>query len=218
MKKLLVLSGMIFLMSAQAVFAQGGDTGVQDVGNPGNSGFTCVKPLVCPTPAAIRYDANIEAIDGVRDSINSTRGFFSNTISITLAMSNTMATVIIADDVITASAVPDDYAPTLPRPVAQIGWQFESMGSDLQRRYSVSEWGKLFIQVLVVPIKFIKGLIVLGRYLGPLGLFLAWLLVVFPIVAWKEFIKIAWMVIVKVYNLVMDAWGIIRDLWNALPL
>lgn len=204
-----------FLLMSQAVLAQGGTT--QDAGNPGRDGFACVAPLVCPTPAAIRYDVDLGAIDEVETGIENTRTFFEGTMSQTLALSQSMSTLVVSNDVISASTVPADYAPALPRAVAQVGWQFESMGSDLQRRYSVTEWGTFFISIVAIPVKFVKGIFVLGRYLGPLGLFLAWLFVMLPIVIWMKFANFIKNLVIQIFNLVVELIRIIGDIWDLFP-
>lgn len=213
---IIVTVGCLLMLSQTTILAQDGVT-TQDVGNPGADGFECVKPLVCPTPAAIRYDVDLGAMDTVETGIQGTRTFFEGTMSQTLALSQSMSTLVVSPDVITASTVPADYAPALPRAVAQVGWQFESMGSDLQRRYSVAEWSKLFIGIVAIPIKFVKGIFVLGRYLGPLGLFLAWLFVMLPIVMWMKFANFVKNTIIKIFNLIVELIRIIGDIWDIFP-
>ncbi len=210
-----------FLMLSQTtILAQGGDVETSDVGNPGYDGyvgFSCSPPLVCPTPAPIRMDADLGAIDEVEDGINGTRVFFEDTMSQTLALSETMSTLVVSPDVISASTVPAEYAPGLPRAVAQVGWQFETMGSDLQRRYSVTEWSTFFISIVAIPVKFVKGIFVLGRYLGPLGLFLAWLFVMLPIVMWMKFANFIKNLVIKIINLVIEIIRVIGDIWDLFP-
>ena len=214
--QIVFLAVILLMLSQTTILAQGG-VETQDVGNPGRDGFSCVAPLVCPTPAAIHYEVDLGAIDDVEDGIQGTRTFFEGTMSQTLALSQSMSTLIVSNDVISASTVPADYAPALPRPVAQVGWQFDNMGSDLQRRYSVTEWAKFFISIVAIPVKFVKGLFVLGRYLGPLGLFLAWLFVMLPIVMWMKFANFIKNLIIQIFNLVIEAIRIIGDILDLFP-
>ncbi len=217
---LAVMLGCLF--QAVGVFAQGGgDVSTSDVGNPGNDGyvgFHCEPPLVCPTPAPIRFDADTGELEEIITGVENTREFFEGTISQTMALSETMSTVIVAGDSITASTVPVDYAPALPRAVAQIGWQFETMGSDMQKRYSLSEWlTKILMPILVVPVKFVKGIFVLGRYLGPLGLFLAWLIPMSIFVAWMKVAMFIRDILIKVFNLFVEAAKFVISVIKLIP-
>lgn len=135
----------------------------------------------------------------------------------TMALSQSMSTMIVSSNWITASTVPADYAAWLPRPVAQIGYQFETMGSDLQRRYSVVDWTRFFVSILVIPIKFVKGLFVLGRFLGPLGLFMAWLFVMLPLVAWMKLAGFIKDTIIKIINFFIEVIRVIGDIWDLFP-
>jgi hypothetical protein len=128
-----------------------------------------------------------------------------------------MSTLIVSPDTITASTVPADYSPALPRAMAQVGWQFETMGADLQKRYSVTEWATFFISIAAIPVKFVKGIFVLGRYLGPLGLFLAWLFVMLPIVMWMKFANFIKNLIIQIFNLIVEIIRIIGDIWDIFP-
>lgn len=212
-----------FVWFSQTTLAQGGDdedVGVTDVGNPGYDGFVgfdCHPPLTCPKAVPIHYNVDTGAIEDVRDSVNGTRVFFTSAMSQTMALSQSMSTMIVASNWVTASTVPVDYAAWLPRPVAQAGYQFETMGSDLQRRYSVVDWTRFFISILVIPIKFAKGLMVLGRFLGPLGLFMAWLFIMLPWVAWMKLLGFIKDTIIRIINFFIEIIRVIGDIWDMFP-
>jgi len=178
--------------------------------------FTCEPPLECPTPVSIT-DYELDADSDINGFLDDSRQFFSNGISKTLELSATIHTSIVAEDVISTSIVPDSYAPTMPRAIAQIGWQFEAMNSDLQRRYSLSEWTTFVASIIVVPVKLVKSLFVLGRYLGPLGLFLGWLFVMLPLTLLMKMSKFMKDLVTSLFNFLIDIIRFVLDVIKLIP-
>jgi len=136
----------------------------------------------------------------------------SDVIAVATTLSDTVHALMVATDTITISTVPDWYAPHLPRPVAQIGWDFEGMGSDVRRRYSLSSWTTWTAELLAVPVQFIKGLIPWAQALGPLGLVLAWLLVMLPIKLLLDMLDFLKNLAVQVFNFLLKIVHILIDL------
>jgi len=178
--------------------------------------FKCEPPLECPTPVSIG-DYELDTADDIDEMLEAPRAFFEGTISSTLALSETIHMVIVSEDIITTSIVPDSYAPTMPRGIAQIGWQFEEMNSDLQRRYSLAEWTSFVAGIIVVPVKLVKSLFVLGRYLGPLGLFLGWLFVMLPMVLLMKMSKFMKDLVISLFNFVIDIIRFVLDVIKLIP-
>ena len=172
--------------------------------------------LTYPTPAPIDDDLDV-GTDAIDDALDNARTYFDNSISATLTLSNSLHTAIAGTDSITASTVPDTYAPTLPREIAQIGWQFEAMSSDLQRRYSLVEWTSFFAQIVAVPVKLAKSLFVLGRYLGPLGLFLGWLFVMLPMVLLMKTSALVKNLVTSAFNFMLDIIRFVLDVIKLIP-
>jgi hypothetical protein len=104
-------------------------------------------------------------------------------------LSDTIYRTLFATDTMALVPVPDWYVPSLPREVAQVGWDFETMGTDTSKRYSVGAWLVWLGRVAALPIQLIKSILNLARVLGPVGLFITWLLVMFPIVLALKIIR-----------------------------
>jgi hypothetical protein len=138
----------------------------------------------------------------------------------TVALSDTIHDFLMGNgDSITATAiysVPDWYAPILPREVAQVGWDFEIMGSDLRRRYSVNEWFAYVGRMVSIPPRFVKGFFQFANLLGPFGLVLIWLFVMAPIVFALKFI--AWLknAIISLFNLLLKLLVLIFEFVQAV--
>ena len=93
-------------------------------------------------------------------------------------------------DTFTIASAPAWYAPDLPRPMADIGWTFETLESDIDAgaRYGLDHWAWFVGYMVSLPFQFIKLVFQLFQFLGPLGLFVIWLLVLLPYKLWVLFI------------------------------
>lgn len=145
------------------------------------------------------------------------RGVVSDVISNTNALSATWTTLWNQNDAMAAASAPDWYAPTLPRPIADIGWRFELMGEDVRRRYSLTAWGGLVADIIALPIRFIKGLQDLGALLGPFGLFLTWMWIMLPVVLFFKIIEFIKNLAINTWNFVVQVAHIIMDLIELIP-
>lgn len=153
----------------------------------------------------------------VVNTLVSGRGVVSDVISNTNALSATWVTLWNQNDAMAVASAPDWYAPTLPRPIADIGWRFELMGEDVRRRYSLTAWGGLVADIIALPIRFIKGLQDLGSLLGPFGLFLTWMWIMLPVVLFFKMIEFIKNLAINTWNFVVQVAHIIMDLIELIP-
>jgi len=135
-------------------------------------------------------------------------------VSYTTYLSTTVGAVTAGTDTLSFSNAPDWYAPALPRPVADVGWQFEEMGQDVRKRYSITHWGAWVAQVLALPIQFIKGLRFLTEMFSPFGLMLAWLLIMFPVVLVFRELEYLKDLIIRLINIL---WEIVKFVISFIP-
>lgn len=160
------------------------------------------------TPAPLQGDGTYLTIT------NTISGTFTGIHSQVLAISDSTYILLNGTDnfsaVLTASTVPSWYAPYLPRDVAQVGWDFETLGADVRRRYSVSDWFEYIGNLSSLPIRFIKGLAELFALSGPLMLFLVWLLIFGPLVLVVRLVRMLWPWLVWFYKRIWE-------LWEAIP-
>jgi len=173
--------------------------------------------LVYSTPSAITYTtSSTGVVSRGEEVLNQAQVTISDVLTMATGLSQTIYTLMVATDSISLTTVPTWYAPYLPRPVAQVGWDFESMGSDLRRRYSLAFWTTRTAQILAIPVKFVKGLIPWAQALGPLGLFLAWLLVMLPIKLLLDMLDFLKNLAVHVFNFLLKIVHILIDLIDVL--
>lgn len=151
------------------------------------------------------------ATNAIIDGVIGAQSVVSDVLSNTNALSATYMSLWTQTDEWAIESAPDWYAPTLPRPMADIGWRFELMGEDIRRRYTLTAWGALGAEVVALPIRFLKSLRELGGLLGPFGLFLTWLLIMLPVVMFFKFLEFIkglafslWNFFVKIAHLIMD--------------
>ena len=109
---------------------------------------------------------------------------------------------------------PDWYAPPLPRPLADVGWTFEQLraGIDAGQRYSVAQWSWFMGEIVSLPIQFIKVLWQIVEFMGPFGLFLAWLLIMLPVVLFFKLWLFIKNLFINLVNLVISILGFLLEL------
>lgn len=119
---------------------------------------------------------------------------------------------------LTISTAPDWYAPLLPREMANIGWTFEHVGDNSTVRYSLNTWSYLFGAMIAMPIRLVRALLELFRFMGPFGLFLVWLLVIMlPAVLGFKILLFIKNTIIRIINFVLTVLDWILKIWNAVP-
>jgi len=169
------------------------------------------------TPRPLSSSANLTATDAVSQVsglLISTQNTISDIVSYTNGLSNTIYEIGLATDTLATGNAPDWYAPALPRPVADIGWRFEEAGQDTRKRYSVAAWGVWIAEILALPVQMIKGLAPIAQLLGPFGLFLAWLLIMSPIVLLFKILKFLKDTAIQLFNFLFD---LIKFLISFIP-
>ncbi len=107
--------------------------------------------------------------------------------------------------VITVVTAPADYVPDLPRPLADIGWTFEQVtGPDeAAPSFSIASWGTLVGYMSSMPFQLVKALWIFGTALGPVGLFLAWLIAMFNIVITIKLFRMVTHILMTIIDVVI---------------
>jgi hypothetical protein len=104
-------------------------------------------------------------------------------------------------EVITILAAPDNYVPDLPRPLANVGWTFEQLGGG--ERFSLRSWSSFVGYIASLPIQLVRSLFQMVTYLGPFGLFLVWLLIMFGLVVTIEALKLLYHIVVTLLDILI---------------
>ena len=116
------------------------------------------------------------------------------------------------------TAPPAWYAPLLPRDMAAVGWTIELIDSDTAHNYSLSTWSYLFGYMASLPVRLIRSLWNFFRYLGPVGLFLIWLIVVMlPAVLGFRILLFMKEMMIRTFNFLLAILDWIWKLWEAIP-
>lgn len=158
------------------------------------------------TPAPISStlsQTTTNAYNGLTGLLTNTNIVISNVASLTTVISNEITYLNGGDSMITVT-VPSTWAIGLPDEMREISWRFETMRQDTTKRYTFSDWITLAINTLTVPIHLIKGLMEFAELLGPIALFLGWVLIMIPIALFFK------------YSNVLKAWviALVRLLWE----
>ncbi|NJN97870.1 MAG: hypothetical protein HC875_29230 [Anaerolineales bacterium] len=161
-------------------------------------------------PLTISFEGttSISGTEAISGLVDFTDDLISYTHSITSATADLQGS-----ETITVVNAPEWYAPTLPRPLADVGWTFEFMtdpeGDTV--RFTYTSWAGFFGYVSSLPFQFVKSLWQLVAYFGAFGLFLAWLLIMAILVAgWWGFVHLVRLVIMTV--------RFIKQLWELIPM
>lgn len=119
----------------------------------------------------------------------------------------------------TVANAPANYAPSLPRPLANVGYTFEQMRSAAQsgQAYSVAAWFALAGYIASIPIQFVKMMMQIADLLGPFGLFLYWLLAMLPFILTVRAFIFVKNLIINLINLAIKLVNFIGDLWDLIP-
>lgn len=144
-------------------------------------------------------------------------GLVSDVVSYTTWLSTTVGDINPTETFTIASA-PDWYAPPLPRPLADVGWTFETMqsGIDAGRRYSMAAWAGFLGYVVSLPFQFMKVLYQIVQFLGPLGLFLTWLLLMAPLVTYFRILLFFKNLFISLLNFIIKVIGFLLDLLGSV--
>jgi len=120
----------------------------------------------------------------------------------------------------TIASAPDWYAPALPRDMAAVGWTFEGLiaGSDFSERYSLATWSYMFASTASMPFRLAKGVFNFFRALGPFGLMVGWLFIMFPLVLFFSMLPYIKRAIMTVFHFIEWVAYWIQEIWDAIPL
>ena len=182
------------------------------------SEFGAISGTSTLTNALLETEAGAVLADG--------QGWVDQMISYTGWLSGQVSTLQ-ATRTFTISTAPDWYAPDLPRPMANVGWTFELMQTDAWAGavdYSMGQWAWLAGYMVSLPFQLLKTLFIIAQFLGPLGLFITWLLVMLPFVLFIKFwvfiknVTISLLnLLIKIIRLLLAVFDFLWKLWEAIP-
>lgn len=153
----------------------------------------------------------------VTDLNDNGRGIISDVVSYTDYLSGEVAALQFSGT-LTITSAPDWYAPYLPRPMADIGWTFEQVGTEEGLHLSLNNWSYLFGSMASMPFSLAKAILELFRFMGPFGLFLVWLLIIMlPAVFGFKILLFIKNTFIRVINFILTVLDWILKLWNAVP-
>lgn len=196
---------------------------------PSRSGWN-PPPLAMPSPLAAQFTPaaislpslavtnTITGSQATTDTMATISTWITDTLDYTEWLSDEIKAIQYTDS-FTVETAPSWYAPSLPRPLANAGWTFETLqsGIDTGERYPITVWAGFFGYLASLPVQFIKSLYELFAFLGPFGLFIIWLLVMLPVVLFFKIMEFLKNMIISLFNLSLDIIGFILNLIKLLP-
>jgi len=117
----------------------------------------------------------------------------------------------------TIQTAPITYAEHLPRPMANVGYTFENMQGNIGFMYDPRAWAGLFGYIIGLPIAMVKFLYTLAGLMGPVGLFVTWLLILLPFTLWIKLALFIKNLVITIINLIIKLIQFIGDLWDLIP-
>lgn len=182
--------------------------------------LTASLVLSYPTPMAINLTvvATVEpTATGPATATPTPWGLIDSVNGYTDWLSNTVASIE-GSEVITLANAPASYATAMPRELADVGYTFEQLAAGgVDKGYSLNSWAALFGYMVAIPIRFVKNLWELFVFMGPIGLFFAWLFVMLPVALFFKAIVFLRMLIVRLLNFVLNVFDFLWKLWEAIP-
>jgi hypothetical protein len=145
----------------------------------------------------------------VYSDITGYAGFVSSVLSATMALSQ--ATAITDSGAIMVASAPIDYAPYLPRPMADVGYTIENM--NVTEHYGLRQWAAFAGLMVSMPFQLLKILYLLVQFAGPLGLFITWLLVMVPVVLFFKLLKFVKDILIWLLNLATTVFEFLMNLF-----
>lgn len=117
----------------------------------------------------------------------------------------------------TIQTAPVEYAPALPRPMANVGYTFEGMQGDIGFLYDPRAWASLLGYMASIPFQLVKFLYTLSQMMGPAGLFVTWLFILLPFVLFARMFLFIKNLIISIINLIVKFIQFIGDIWDLFP-
>ncbi len=175
--------------------------------------FTSATPVPLATLGAGSGTTGTTGYTDTSNYLIGVSGLVSDVVSYTTWLSTTVDNIN-PTEIFTVASAPDWYAPPLPRPLADVGWTFETMqtGIDEGRRYSMAAWAGFFGYVSSLPFQFLKVLYQIVQFLGPLGLFITWLLLMAPLVTYFRILLFFKNLFISLLNFIIKIIGFLLDL------
>lgn len=168
------------------------------------------------TPISLDFSASVTdtaAYTAVTGILGSGSGWISSVVSYTGWLSGEVSTLQETGTFTIASA-PEWYAPDLPRPMADVGWTIEGLqdGIDSGERYSLSTWAYFTGYMASLPVQLAKVTFQIFQFLGPLGLFVIWLLIMLPYKLWVKALIFIKNLFISLFNFVVDLLRFVLEL------
>jgi hypothetical protein len=112
---------------------------------------------------------------------------------------------------------PAEYAPSLPRNMAAVGWTFEHMDTSAGLGFSFTSWASLFGYIASLPFQIIKMIYNIFNLMGPLRLYILWLMVLLPYTLWMKLMLFIKNMINSIINIIFKIIQLIGDIWDMIP-
>jgi hypothetical protein len=197
---------------------------------PTRAPFTFTIPISYSTPASF-FPPTVTATPTVSGTVTAT---ITPTETITPTATATRADIVAAMNLaatnlyseaavmsnpttFTIQSAPVDYAPSLPRPMADIGYTFENMQDGIGFLYGPRSWAVLLGYMIAMPFQLVKFFYTMAQMMGPVGLFLTWLLILLPFVLFSRLFIFIKNTIISIINLVIKIIQFIGDIWDLFP-
>jgi hypothetical protein len=71
--------------------------------------------------------------------------------------------------------------------------------------------------MISMPIRLLKGIKELFQFMGPIGLFLSWLLLIAPGVLYLRFLQFVKATFIRIFNFLLAVVDWVLKLWQAIP-
>lgn len=170
---------------------------------PEGAGGTAVPLATMRAGIPITYTEPLTQFNVATDTFDLT--WYSQTITDVISYTNSVTnSVVQPEQVITVITAPADYVPDLPRPLANIGWTFEQLGSETaQPTYTVESWAALVGYMAAAPFQLVKMLWAFAVRWPVLSLILAWLFVALALVLTLRLIRAIYHLIWTIVDLVI---------------
>lgn len=197
---------------------------------PTRAPFTFTIPISYSTPASFfpptvtatptvsgTITATITPTETITPTATATRADIVASMNLAATNLYSEAAVMSNPTTFTIQSAPVEYAPALPRPMADIGYTFENMQGNIGFLYDPRAWASLLGYIAAVPFQLLKFFYTMAQMMGPVGLFVTWLLVLLPFVLFARMFVFIKNLIISIINLVVKIIRFIGDIWDIFP-
>jgi len=104
--------------------------------------------------------------------------------------------------------------------MADVGWTFEGLinGDDFGTTYTIATWSYLFSSTAAMPFRLSRAVFEFFRSLGPFGLMVGWLFIMFPMVLFFQMLPYIKRAMMGVLHFIEWLAYWIQEIWDAIPL